>query len=373
MSGALAGIALLLQLTLVPAIVEAVYERSTFGPLDFTALEGTPRRTLDEVQLRIATRVGGLIANVLLSWGLLAAALLPQATLGFAVSMAGRRALAVGGLAAAAVGVALFDPRSALAIAGLLLAFAGWLSCGVGLGIGREAKPLGRVVAGAALLTLALFTVPALLRDPAPLDSVYKEDRLFEDLQAQLYAVTGLLLLLARGHGPPTARPLLLLGGLGFLVIAAEEISWGQRFFFWPTPDFWANTQNETTLHNIPGVISDSAATVYRLILLGWGGASLAAAIVAPLRRAMDLYGIPVVPLPGVVAMAAAVAVHPAYHAWYRNTDEIQETLGALGAACAGFRTRYASLGLASRERVVTRSQAPAAPVATGRPGSGAR
>ncbi len=345
-SGVLAGVALLLQLTLVPAIVEAVYSRGTFGPLDFTGLEGTPRRSLEQMQLRIACRVGGLIANVVLSWGLLAAALLPGATLRRAASLAGRRALAAGGLVAAGLGVALFDPTSALGIVGLLLAFAGLVSCGAGLGMGRDASSLGRLVAGAALLTLAVFTLPPLFRDPPTLDSFYKEDTLFEDLQAQLYAVTGLLLLLARRRGPATARLLLLLGGVGFLLVAAEEISWGQRLFSWSTPDFWPNTQGETNLHNMPGVISDNVARVYRLILLGWGGTSLAAAVASPLRRAMDRYGIPVVPLPGVVAMAAAlVANSPTTYGWYRNRDEIQETLGALGAVCAGFRTRFGSLG----------------------------
>lgn len=40
---------------------------------------------------------------------------------------------------------------------------------------------------------------------------------------------------------------------LGCFYIAAEEISWGQSFFAWGTPEFWAgiNDQQETNLHNV--------------------------------------------------------------------------------------------------------------------------
>jgi hypothetical protein len=45
----------------------------------------------------------------------------------------------------------------------------------------------------------------------------------------------------------------LLLGGLGCLYIAGEEHSWGQHFFYWDTPEYWAaiNRQDETNLHNV--------------------------------------------------------------------------------------------------------------------------
>lgn len=37
------------------------------------------------------------------------------------------------------------------------------------------------------------------------------------------------------------------------LYIAGEEMSWGQHFFYWSTPDYWAaiNRQDETNLHNV--------------------------------------------------------------------------------------------------------------------------
>jgi len=42
------------------------------------------------------------------------------------------------------------------------------------------------------------------------------------------------------------------LAALGCLYIAGEEHSWGQHFFHWQTPEYWAaiNRQQETNLHN---------------------------------------------------------------------------------------------------------------------------
>ena len=39
---------------------------------------------------------------------------------------------------------------------------------------------------------------------------------------------------------------------VGSFYIAGEEVSWGQWFFYWDTPDFWMgiNDQSETNLHN---------------------------------------------------------------------------------------------------------------------------
>jgi hypothetical protein len=51
------------------------------------------------------------------------------------------------------------------------------------------------------------------------------------------------------------ARPLVfavaLIGALGSLYIAGEEMSWGQHFFHWNTPEYWAkiNVDDETNLH----------------------------------------------------------------------------------------------------------------------------
>ena len=43
---------------------------------------------------------------------------------------------------------------------------------------------------------------------------------------------------------------------VGLLLVAGEEVAWGQWFFHWKTPEAWSavNVQHETTLHNVPGL-----------------------------------------------------------------------------------------------------------------------
>lgn len=58
---------------------------------------------------------------------------------------------------------------------------------------------------------------------------------------------------------------------LGLLVVAMEEIAWGQWFFGFDTPMFWKhiNMQGETTLHNVRGM--QGHTEILRLIF-GVGG-----------------------------------------------------------------------------------------------------
>ena len=50
----------------------------------------------------------------------------------------------------------------------------------------------------------------------------------------------------------PFVLTVTILSALSCLYIAGEEMSWGQHFFHWNTPDYWAqvNRQGETNLHN---------------------------------------------------------------------------------------------------------------------------
>lgn len=71
-----------------------------------------------------------------------------------------------------------------------------------------------------------------------------------------------------------------LLAGLGCIYIAAEEISWGQQFLKWQTPDFWqgVNDQNETNIHNTSSWFDQKP----RLILMI---GTIVGAIIIPLLR----------------------------------------------------------------------------------------
>ena len=55
---------------------------------------------------------------------------------------------------------------------------------------------------------------------------------------------------------------------LGCTYIAGEEISWGQHIFYWDTPEYWAemNDQQETNLHNMSSWLDQKPKL---LLLLG--------------------------------------------------------------------------------------------------------
>jgi hypothetical protein len=50
----------------------------------------------------------------------------------------------------------------------------------------------------------------------------------------------------------PFVLTITIISALSCLYIAGEEMSWGQHFFHWNTPEYWAavNRQEETSLHN---------------------------------------------------------------------------------------------------------------------------
>ena len=64
--------------------------------------------------------------------------------------------------------------------------------------------------------------------------------------------VAGGLLFLPFVRARPFTWAVTLIGALACLYIAGEEMSWGQHFFHWNTPDYWVtvNRQAETNLHN---------------------------------------------------------------------------------------------------------------------------
>jgi hypothetical protein len=55
-----------------------------------------------------------------------------------------------------------------------------------------------------------------------------------------------------------------MVGALSCLYIAGEEASWGQHFFHWNTPDYWAmiNRQEETNLHNTYAIFEKTPRSI---------------------------------------------------------------------------------------------------------------
>jgi hypothetical protein len=70
------------------------------------------------------------------------------------------------------------------------------------------------------------------------------------------------------------ARPLTfavtLIGALSCLYIAGEEMSWGQHFFHWSTPEYWTevNRQQETNLHNTYAVFEKTPRAILEICIV---------------------------------------------------------------------------------------------------------
>ena len=74
---------------------------------------------------------------------------------------------------------------------------------------------------------------------------------------------------------------------LGCIYTAGEEMSWGQHFFHWKTPEYWAmvNRQQETNLHNIYPAFEQWPRTIVALgVVIGGILVPLAAAFFPRVR-----------------------------------------------------------------------------------------
>lgn len=107
-----------------------------------------------------------------------------------------------------------------------------------------------------ALLAISLIVIQAVSRDFYA-TWVLPEGYGFLELGQFFVAVSGFGVALKLAFRPfVRSRSLLFafvcLAALGCFYIAGEEHSWGQHFFHWQTPEYWAelNRQQETNLHN---------------------------------------------------------------------------------------------------------------------------
>jgi hypothetical protein len=83
------------------------------------------------------------------------------------------------------------------------------------------------------------------------------ESGLIEWASAAMFAAAALLALLASRRAPLRRERILLLAcGFVLVFVAGEEIAWGQHLLGRPLSAAWAeaNSQGETTLHNLPGM-----------------------------------------------------------------------------------------------------------------------
>lgn len=114
-------------------------------------------------------------------------------------------------------------------------------------------------------LAIALVVLPLLIMgiavwaaiaSPAAFIAITEEDTLVEWLQVLALAIAGVVFLVVAYRGRQMGGRLVpfvhLVIGAGSLVVAGEEISWGQRIFGWSTPPLFENInyQQETNIHN---------------------------------------------------------------------------------------------------------------------------
>lgn len=116
---------------------------------------------------------------------------------------------------------------------------------------------------------------------------IYGEFGLIENLTVACLIVgigVGIRLLVRPPAGAGPYRIWLMLLVLGALYFAGEEISWGQHFFGWQTPESWAglNRQAETNLHNVNSLFNQLPRTLLTAAAIVGG---VAAPIVNTLRR----------------------------------------------------------------------------------------
>ena len=89
----------------------------------------------------------------------------------------------------------------------------------------------------------------------------------------------------------PFVLAVTIIGALACLYIAGEEMSWGQHFFHWSTPEYWAevNRQEETNLHNTYAIFEKWPRAILELGILIGGILIPAAAAFHPRIRANRL------------------------------------------------------------------------------------
>ncbi|BBK29594.1 hypothetical protein EDC65_2362 [Stella humosa] len=131
----------------------------------------------------------------------------------------------------------------------------------------------------APVVVLAVLVLAGLAAAPIPgayALLIASEQGIVENASA-LIALAGLVPAVAIMRHPGVPRPWLPVWAgcfvVGLAFIAAEEVSWGQQWFFWETPEWIGavNTQNETNFHNYAKWSEDLPKTVLSLAVLATG------------------------------------------------------------------------------------------------------
>jgi hypothetical protein len=115
-----------------------------------------------------------------------------------------------------------------------------------------------------------------------------------------------------------------ILSALSCLYIAGEEMSWGQHFFHWNTPEYWAlvNRQNETNLHNTYAIFEKWPRAILQTGVLIGGLLVPLAAVFDPRVRTnrLSLFLPPAALVPAAIAVFAFKFLDLAQQKGYLHT-----------------------------------------------------
>jgi hypothetical protein len=130
--------------------------------------------------------------------------------------------------------------------------------------------------------------------------------------------IAGGLLLLPFVRARSFTWSVALVGALACIYIAGEEMSWGQHFFHWNTPEYWAavNRQDETNLHNTFDIFEKTPRLILELGIFVGGLLVPLAAVFWPWVRAnrFSLF------LPAAALVPTALGV-----AFFKSVDKLQQ------------------------------------------------
>lgn len=151
-SGGFVACALVVQMFILDDLTVAIHLRESFGPFDFSGIEGTPKRSIRTEQRWQSWKLAGWIFNLMLSWGVLTAALRPELTLERLLAYSSRRSVPgiFMGLMLAAFGFAEFTLENATGATWIGCALVGLCLAGISTGWVRKPNDLGRLCGAAA-------------------------------------------------------------------------------------------------------------------------------------------------------------------------------------------------------------------------------
>lgn len=177
---------------------------------------------------------------------------------------------------------------------------------------------------------------------PETLGVLSYEDGWIESLTAGFCAVAGMSFIFLAFTYPPLKgkkKAFTLCWAAFCLLIAAEEISWGQRIFNIETPDYVSeiNWQNELNIHNvIIGGFTLNSRRVFTLVTFMIGITFPAIALFPRGKRIIQNYSFPVMPFIWIPVMVGSFVYMKYYYFHGQNfTNEIKELIFA--AALLGF------------------------------------